>query len=306
MKVIFFGSDHFAIPSLATLCASKHKVLAVVTQPDRPAGRGQVISPCPVAMVAKEKNLKLLQPEKIEISEEEILKLRPDILAVVAYGQFIPQNLIERATHRAVNVHPSLLPKYRGAAPMQWAILNGDKETGVTTMTITQEMDAGDIYLQTKTKIGEMENYVELEERLSRLGADLLIQTLDEIEAGTLKSKPQDSAKVVFAPKIKKEDGHISWEEPAQKLFNKIRAYIPWPGAFCNLHEKRLKILRARPADHKNKESAGSIISLEEGITVACGQGALCLLEIQLEGKKAMSAKEFLKGHPLALGEKLK
>lgn len=305
MKLLFFGSDSFAIPSLAALASAKHDILAVVTQPDRPAGRGQKMTPCPVALVAKEKKLPLLQPPKLKEAEKELLQLKPDILIVVAYGQFIPQSLIEATPYQAVNVHPSLLPKYRGAAPIQWAILNGDTKTGVTTMTITPEMDAGDIYLQYETPLDPTETSAQLHDRLSEMGAELLLKTLGKIEKGNLKPKPQDSSKVVLAPKIKKEEGHLDWKEPAQKLYNKIRAFDPWPGTFCFLEGERLKIFEAAVLEARSQKRIGTVIDNERGILVACGQGALCLLEMQSEGKKRMSVTEFLKGHPIQIGAQL-
>lgn len=305
MKLLFFGSDSFAIPSLAALASAKHDILAVVTQPDRPAGRGQKVTPCPVALVAKEKKLPLLQPPKLKEVEKELLQLQPEILVVVAYGQFIPQSLIEKTLHQAVNVHPSLLPKYRGAAPIQWAILNGDRITGVSTMTITPEMDAGDIYLQYETPIDPAETSAQLHDRLSEMGAELLLKTLEGIQAGKLKPKPQDSSKTILAPKIKKEDGHLDWKEPAEKLYNKIRAFDPWPGTFCLLWGKRLKIFEAGVLEARSQKGIGTIIDNERGILVACGQGALCLLEVQLEGKKRLNAEAFLKGHFLKIGTQL-
>ena len=308
MKILFFGSDEFAIPSLQTLVQSQHKILGVVTQPDKPAGRGKKTTPCPVATLAKELNLKLLQPETLKKEEaiDSLLIFKPDILVVVAYGQFLPTRLIDAVPHKAVNLHPSLLPKYRGAAPMQWAILNGDEQTGVTTATIVSEMDAGDIYLQCETNIDEAENFESLQNSLAQLGADLLIKTLDGIERSALKPKPQDPSKVIFAPKLLKEDGHLDFNEPAEKLYNKVRALNPWPGTFCWLNGKLLKILEAAPLNMSSQKPVGEVIENKEGLIVACGQKALCLLEVQLEGKKKMGVRDFLKGHPIELGTQLK
>ncbi len=307
MKLVFFGSDAFAIPSLRAIAASKHKVLAVATQPDRPAGRGQKLTPSPAAVAAKEMGLRLIQPAKLKTEEAcaEIAKLKPDILVVAAYGQFLPQSLIEACPMKAVNLHPSLLPKYRGAAPMQWALLNGDKKTGVTTMTVSKEMDAGDIYLQCETNIDESENFEALQGSLAELGAELLLKTLDGIEKGKLKPKPQDLSQIVFAPKLSKEDGHLDFKEPAEKLYGKVRALNPWPGTYCYFDDKLLKILGAAPVAMSSQKPPGSVIENKEGLIVACGQQALCLLEVQIEGKKRMSAKEFLKGHAVPIGTQL-
>ena len=203
---------------------------------------------------------------------------------------------------KAVNLHPSLLPKYRGAAPIQWAILNGDKKTGVTTMTVSEEMDAGDLYLQEEIEISEKENADELSRRLSEMGANLLLKTLDELEKGSLKAKPQDSKKVILAPKLTKENGHLNWQEPAKTLYNKIRAMEPWPGTFCRFNNKILKIFQVNIVKNETPAKPGTIINAENGITVACGQDALSLLEVQLEGKKRMKVSDFLKGHPIEAG----
>ncbi|MBI4125297.1 MAG: methionyl-tRNA formyltransferase [Deltaproteobacteria bacterium] len=308
MKIIFFGSDIFACPSLKKLSNAPHNLLAVVTQPDKPAGRGQKTTACPAARLALELKLKLVQPETLKDKKtlETLSALRPDVLVVVAYGKFLPQSLIGACPKRAVNLHPSLLPKYRGAAPIPWAILNGDKKTGVTTMAISEEMDAGDIYLQCETTIDEAETAVHLENRLSELGADLLLKTLEAMEKGRLKPRPQDSSKIVLAPKLKKEDGHLDFSQPAEKLYNRVRALNPWPGTFCYLNKKMLKVWEAAPVKMQSQKPPGAVIENREGLIVACGQGAFCLLEVQLEGKKKMSAKEFLKGHPVEMGTEFK
>lgn len=311
MKILFFGSDHFAIPSLQALQKSPHQILGVVTQPDKPAGRGQHLQACPVAEAARELGLNLLQPSKLDAAAvAKLSALGAELLAVVAYGKFLPAALVEAAPRRAVNVHPSLLPKYRGAAPIQWAILNGDEKTGVTTMAISQEMDAGDIFLQCETNIDSAENHALLEERLSLLGADLLLKTIAGLEKNSIRPRPQDPSKVVLAPKFQKEDGHLNWKETAEALYNKVRALNPWPGTFCFLNGKSLKIFEAAPLEPKQSEKLGggkpgTVVDNKQALTVACGQGALCLLEVQLEGKRRMPAAEFLKGHPLSVGTQL-
>lgn len=308
MNLLFFGSDAFAIPSLKKLLESGHKILSVVTQPDKKAGRGQKITSCPVASFAKERGLKLVQPSTLKDKEalRELTSFKSDIFVVVAYGEFLPRHLIESASFQAVNLHPSLLPKYRGAAPIQWALLNGEKKTGVTTMTITKKMDAGDIYLQMETAIDDQEDFLSLQHRLSELGADCLLKTLEGIEKGILKPKPQDPKEVLFAPMFKKEDGHLDWKKRAFDLSNQIRALNPWPGTFCYFGDKRLKIFKASVLNEVSKEKPGVVIQNEEEIRVACGQGFLSLLEVQLEGKRRMSVKEFLKGHPILTGTTLK
>lgn len=308
MKLIFFGSDLFAVPSLIKLTQSHHQVLGVVTQPDKPAGRGQKVTACPCASAAKKLGLKLFQPStlKDKKTSETLLGLKPDILVVVAYGKFLPIDWIEAAPHQAINLHPSLLPKYRGAAPMQWALLNGDAKTGVTTTTIVEAMDAGDIYLQCEIPLDAGENFETLQQRLSELGAELLLQSLDGIEKNQLKPKPQNPSQVVFAPKLTKADGHLNFQEPAERLYNKVRALNPWPGTFCYFDDKLLKIFEAAVVDMASQKPVGSVIENKEGLIVVCGQKSLCLLEVQLEGKKKMSALEFLKGHVVPIGTQLK
>lgn len=312
MKILFFGSDHFAVPSLQALHESPHKILGVITQPDKPAGRGQHLHACPAAAAAKELGLNLFQPAKLDTAAVAKLSgLGAELLAVVAYGKFLPAALVEATKHRAVNVHPSLLPKYRGAAPIQWAILNGDRRTGVTTMAVAEEMDAGDIFLQCETDLDPAENHTLLEERLSVLGAELLLKTIDGLEKNSIRPQAQDPSKVVLAPKLTKEDGHLNWGEPADELYNRVRALNPWPGTFCYFEEKMLKIFEAAPLEPKQSEKLegkkpGTVVDNRQGITVACGQGALCLLEVQLEGKRRMPVAEFLKGHTVTIGTQLK
>ncbi|MBI5299271.1 MAG: methionyl-tRNA formyltransferase [Deltaproteobacteria bacterium] len=309
MKILFFGSDTFAIPSLRVLHASSsHKIIGVVTQPDKPAGRGRKMTPCPVAVLAKDLGLPLLQPAKIqeETVIQEILNLKADVLVVVAYGKFLPQSLIDKTRYKAVNLHPSLLPKYRGASPIQTAILNGDTKTGVTTMIVSSEMDAGDLYLQCETDIDPVEIAEGLEARLAEVGAHLILKTLEGLEKKTLKPIPQDPKKIILTRKITKEDGQINWNESAETLYNKLRAYTPWPGLFCHVNGKILKIFEAAPMENDSKEKPGTILDNKNGLILRCGKGALCLLEVQLEGKKRMSTADFLKGYSVTVGEKLK
>lgn len=307
MRILFFGSDLFAVPALQALTQSRHQIVAVITQPDKPAGRGQKKTPCPVATAAKEANHFLLQPERIKDSETlvTVSKMDFDILVVVAYGQFIPQLLIDSARFNAVNIHPSLLPKYRGAAPIQHAILNGDTVTGVTTLQIGDKMDAGNIYLQCETEIDETETSDMLHRRLSIVGADLILKTLEAIENREIVAMPQDDTQATMAPKIKKTEGQLDWNKKATQLYNRIKAFTPWPGSFCFLNEKRLKVLEAAPLEMPTDAEPGEVIEAKEGIIVACKQGALCLIEVQLEGKKPVSASNFLKGNKMSKGTKL-
>lgn len=307
MRILFFGSDLFAVPALQALTQSRHEIVAVVTQPDKPAGRGQKKTSCPVATVAKKGNHFLLQPEKIGDTEtlSHLQKIPHDILVVVAYGQFLPQPLIDSTPFKAVNIHPSLLPKYRGAAPVQRAILNGDTVTGVTTLQVGEKMDAGNIYLQCETDIDGTETAGMLLERLSVVGSDLLLKTLEAIEKREITPTPQEDARATKAPKIGKEEGLLDWNKSATTLYNQIKAFNPWPGSFCFLDGKRLKVLEAAPLEMPTDAPHGEVIEAKSGIIVSCKEGALCLIEVQLEGKKPVSATEFLRGHKIVKGTRL-
>jgi methionyl-tRNA formyltransferase len=310
MKILFMGSPEVAVPSLKTLLddAKKNKIVGVVSQPSRPSGRGREISSPAVARFAKENNLLLFQPEKVKNNPEflEILKsLEPDLIVVVAYGKILPKEILELPPKGCVNVHFSLLPKYRGAAPMQWAMIHEETETGVTTMKISQKLDAGDIYLQKKTAILPEDDAEILGHRLAIVGAQLLAETIEGIESDSLDPIPQNDAQATLAPPLKKEDGKIDWSEKAKTIASKIRAVVPWPGAFTFLNGKLLKIYHASPLPRKQAAPGEILATNAEGIEIACAQDALLITELQLEGKRRMSASDFLKGHPLEVGQKL-
>lgn len=304
MKLLFMGSAAFAVPSLEALASSGHEILEVVTQPDKPAGRGMHLHCCPVAELAREKNLPLYQPKSVKPPEviEHIRLLAPEIIVVVAYGKILPTALLEIPPRGCVNVHSSLLPKYRGAAPINWAIVNGETETGVTTQRIVEELDAGDILLSIATTIDEVETAAQLHDRLAPMGAELLLTTLEQIEKGMITSRPQDPDEATWAPIIKKEDGYVDWSKPAHAIFNRIRGFVPWPGSFAMLEEKQLKIFEAAPADVQTQEAPGTVIESGKHLAVACGKGVLYLIEVQLEGKKRMTATDFLRGHKVPIG----
>lgn len=299
MKIIFIGSAAFAVPSLETLTKTNHEILEVVTQPDKPAGRGMEIRSCPVAEFANKNHLKLFQPISVKKTDviEHFKKLGPDLVVVVAYGKILPKDLLNIPPLGCINVHASLLPKYRGAAPINWAIVNGEKETGVTTQKISEELDAGDVLLLARTPIGEKETSSELYERLSTMGAKLLIETIEKIEHGKIKPTPQDHSKATYAPIIKKEDGRIDWSLSAAAILNRIRGFYPWPGTFMTLDGKQLKIYSANVIDRNVDAKCGEIIEAGEKFVITCGCGALELLEVQLEGKRRMNAKDFLRGY---------
>jgi methionyl-tRNA formyltransferase len=300
MRLVFLGTPVFAVPSLERLVAAGHDVLQVITQPDRPLGRGLRMAISPVKHAAFGLRIPVAQPERVRRPEavEALRTLAPDCMVVVGYGQIIPQSVIDLPPHGIVNVHASLLPKYRGAAPVQWAIANGETRTGVTTMRIDAGLDTGDILLARETEIGPEETAVELGARLAQLGADLLIETLKEIEAGRMVSRRQDSSKATLAPILKKEDGLIDWSRPAESVHNLIRGMQPWPGAFTTFRGQTLRIWRAWVGPASGSAPPGRFAGLNP-LTVSCGEGALQLLEVQLEGRRVMTGPAFANGHRL-------
>jgi methionyl-tRNA formyltransferase len=311
LRIIFMGTAELSCDSLRALMESPGcQVVAVVTQPDRPKGRDLKLQSSPVKTLAQQANLPVLQPERArdEAFLGALRDLRPDLIAVAAYGQILPQNLLDLPRFGCLNVHTSLLPKYRGAAPIQWAILNGDAETGVTIMKMDAGLDTGDILAQAKTPIHPEDNSETLHDRLARLGAELLVQTMPEYVAGRIPSRAQPAEGVSYASKIKKQDGHIDWTQPARVIWNRVRGLVPWPGAFSYLpgqpQPHLLKIWQAEVVERSG--SAGEILQADKtGIVVGCSQDALKIVNLQREGGRRLSAQEFLAGHPLLPGQKL-
>jgi len=304
-KIVFFGTPEFAVPSLQLLVDRKEEVLCVVTQPDRPVGRGQKLKFSPIKELALKYDIKILQPEKIKDLKfiNQFQNLSADLAVVAAYGQIFPKNLLEIPKNGFINVHSSYLPFYRGAAPINQVIINGEKETGVTIMLLDEGMDTGDIILQEKTAIGPKENASMLHNRLSVFGAELLGQAIDMLGPEGWKPVPQDDQKATYAHLLKKADGQINWGLPAETIFNQIRGMTPWPGCFTHLNKKILKIHQAEMLDTKKEIAPSQIISVSgDGIAVSTGKGTLLLKEIQLEGKKRMAAEDFIKGHKLEAG----
>ena len=301
MKIIFLGSPEIAVPSLKALIDSGEQVVGVVTQPDKPAGRGRELHACAIAQCARGKGLPLLQPERVRDPAflNELKGLSPDLIVVVAYGKILPKEVLELPTQKCINVHFSLLPKYRGAAPVQWALINGDEATGVTTLFLTEKLDAGPILLQRKLPIEPEDTAGTLGTRLANTGAELLIETVERLKQNDLPAVPQNEAEATLAPSLKKEDGRLDFSKKAKALWNQLRGMTPWPGGFTTLGGKSLKVWHATVLARHGKRP-GEVVALHpDGIEVACGDGALLLTEIQLEGKKRMPASEFLKGHPL-------
>ncbi len=308
MKIIFLGTSGFACPSLENLLNSSHEVLAVVTQPDRPSGRGRRLSPPPVKPVAAAKSIPVFQPEKVrEPSATANLKsLAPDIMVVVAYGQILSKSVLAVAPRGCVNVHGSLLPKYRGAAPIVRAILAGEKKTGVTTMFLDEGMDTGPVLLKAETEIGPEDTAGTLHDRLALMGAELLMETLRGIEEGTIGPQPQDHSQATYAAKITKEEEEIHWTRPARDLFNLIRGFDPWPGAFSFWDGKRIKLFRPVLIEGEAGEQPGTVVqSTPEGVVIAAGGGSLRIREVQLENRPRMGVVEFLRGYPLRAGARL-
>jgi len=300
MRLVFLGTPAFAVPALEAV-ADAHEVILVVTQPDRPKGRGQELAASPVKQAAMRRGLAAYQPERIRRPEAQahLEALKPEIMVVVGYGQIIPQSVIDIAPRGIVNVHASLLPKYRGAAPIQWAVVNGEKRTGVTTMQINAGLDTGDILLARETAIDAEETAVELGDRLARMGAELLVETLDGLSRATIAPQKQDDAQSSLAPILKKEDGAIHWSEPAAAIHNRVRGLVPWPGGHTRFRGQLLRIWRARTTADRTELQPGRVMP-GAGYRVACGDGAILeLIEVQLEGRKRMTAEAFANGQHL-------
>jgi methionyl-tRNA formyltransferase len=306
MKVVFLGTPDFAVPSLQALARAGHDIVGVFTQPDRPKGRGNQLAQPPVKVAAAALQLPVYQPERVRRPESvELLRsLAADIMVVVGYGQIIPQNIIDLPRYGILNVHASLLPKYRGAAPIQWAIANGEETTGVTIMQIDAGLDTGDMLETASLPIGPDETAPELSARLAPLGAELLIDTIQKIEAGSAVRERQKDDEATLAPILKKEDGLIDWSRPAAAIYNRFRGFQPWPGAYTSFRGQQLSITRAALAD--GGAPAGMLVSENRRLFAGCGDNArLEILELQLAGKKRMAADAFLNGLKLAQDERL-
>jgi methionyl-tRNA formyltransferase len=318
MRAIFLGTPEFAVPTLERMIAAGHEVVEVVTQPDRPKGRRHELTPSPVKAAALRHGVPVFQPERIRRAEpvEHLRALAPDVMVIVGYGQIIPQSIIDIPPFGIINVHASLLPELRGAAPIQWSVARGYARTGVTTMRIDAGLDTGDIVDTWETPIGPDETAPELSLRLAEAGADLLVRTLAALSAGVARPQPQDNARATFAPILKKEDGLIRWQSSARQIHDLIRGFQPWPGAHTSFRGQSLHLWRSRliPADRYPERRSlppGALIHScskigEEGVFAVGGDGAsLELLEVQLEGRKRMPADVFANGHRLTQNELL-
>lgn len=306
MKIVFMGTPDFAVGTLKALIQAGHEITLVVSQPDKPKGRGHELVPTPVKAVALEHNLRIYQPEKLrgEIAEEMIRSTEADVIVVAAFGQLIPKSILEMKRYGCINVHGSLLPKYRGAAPIQWAVIDGEKESGITIMQMDSGLDTGDMLLKAAIPLFPKETGGSLFDKLSALGASLCVEALEKLEAGSLKPEKQGESPTPYAKMLTKEMGELDWSRPAIELERLIRGLNPWPSAYTKLSGKTLKIW---DADVCEEEEAGSVCGeivrvSKETFYVSCGQGVLKINELQLQGKKRMDTAAFLRGYHLEKG----
>lgn len=307
MNIIFMGTPEFSLPTLHKLYESDHDVLSVVTQPDRPKGRGRESTPSPVKQFALDKKIPVLQP--IKCTKLEIVKtlgaLNADVFIIVAFGQILDKNLLALPHHFCINLHSSLLPKYRGAAPINWAIINGETETGVTTMKMNAGLDTGDILLSRKVPIRNKDDAQSLHDILAHQGSSLVLETLCQLDSGSLDATAQNSDLSSYAPKLTKDDGLIKWNQPAVKIHNLVRGLTPWPGAFSFLGSKRFKICKTETKICDLPNQPGVILRISgHGIEVGTQKERIVITELQPEGKKRMHVKSFLAGHKLIIGNK--
>lgn len=302
MRLVFLGTPQFAVPTLDAIAAAGYEVALVVTQPDRPKGRERAPAPSPVKLRAIELGLEIYQPERIRREEtvQRLAAVGAEVMVVVGYGQIIPQSILDLAPPGIINVHASLLPKYRGAAPVQWAIARGETVTGVTTMRIDAGLDTGDILLTEQTPIGGEETAPELAARLAAMGAALLVKTLQGLQSGEITPRPQNDSEATYAPILKKEDGKLDWTLPAAVLHNRIRAFQPWPGGYTRFRGRNLNVWKARVAESETGLAPGRLFAEDGKLMAACAAGtALELLDVQVEGRKKMPAAAFLNGYRL-------
>lgn len=308
MRLVFMGTPDFAVASLEALLQSDDSVVGVVTQPDRPKGRGQVLAPSPVKLLAQRAKIPLLQPLKMKDPEflQTLAGWKPDLIAVTAFGRILPPAILSLPPRGCINVHGSLLPKYRGAGPIQWAIINGERETGITTMLMDEGMDTGAMLLQEAIPIAADDTAGTLSPRLAELGGRLLVETIARVKAGTIVPQPQDSLRATLAPLLKKEDGVINWTLPATALANRVRGLSPWPGAYTAAGGDRWTIWRALALPGPTAKPPGVVVAVtNEAIHVATGEGVLALLELQPANSRRMAVSQYLAGHTVVVGLQL-
>lgn len=306
MRILFMGTPDFAVPSLEALVGAGHQICGVFTQPDKPKNRGMKLQAPPVKECAMAHDIPVYQPVKLRDGTALALiqELDPELIVVAAYGRILPDDILAAPPKGCINVHSSLLPNYRGAAPINWAVLNGDKETGVTIMHMAHDLDAGDIISQASTPIDPDETVVTLHDRLAQLGAQLLVETVAQIDAGTATRTPQDHEKATLAPMLGRELSPMDFNRPARQLHDQVRGLIPWPAAVTTLGDKRCKVFRTVVSADSTDAVPGTVLAAgKEGLTVACGQGTVLRLEeIQPDGGKRMKVADYLRGHPVVAG----
>lgn len=309
MKIIFMGTPDFAVGTLRSLAEAGHEITLVVSQPDKPKGRGHAMVPTPVKVVAEELGIPVFQPVKIREAKDVLEKTEADVCVVAAFGQIIPASILHMKKYGCINVHASLLPKYRGASPIQWAVINGDEETGITTMQMAAGMDTGDILETAVIKLDKKETGGSLFDRLSLMGGDLILSTLDKLEAGTIQAVPQDDAQATYVKKIPKSMGEIDWTMSAVAIERLVRGLNPWPSAYTHWNGKMLKIWEAevlpQSADAKKGEPAEVLEADHDTLTIQTGDGVLKICSLQLEGKKRMDVASFLRGYPVEVGSRV-
>ncbi len=308
MNVVFMGTPDFSVPTLEKIYQAGHKISLVITQTDKPKGRGKKITFQPVKVKAEELGLEVYQPKNVN-SEESIMRLReinPDVIVVIAYGQILKQEILNLPKHRCINVHASLLPKYRGAAPINWVIINGEEKTGITTIYMEKGIDVGDMLLKKEIKIKENETAGELHDRLMTLGAEVLIETLREIERGNINRIPQDNNKSSYAPVMNKDLGKIDWNKNAKDIFNLVRGTDPWPSAYVIYQDKKVKISNVEVVKRFKDGQPGEVVKVsDDGIYINTKDSCLVIKKIQFPGKKMMTVSDFLKGNNFKVGEVL-
>ena len=308
MRVILMGTPSFAVPILRGVYKSNHEIVGVVTQPDRHKGRGRRLGISPVKELAMGLRLSVMQPEttRDEGFIAEVKRMCPNLIVVAAYGRMLTGDLLGIPPLGCINVHASLLPKYRGAAPIQWAIVKGERRTGVTIIKMDEGMDTGDILLAQEVEIGDEDTAQSLHDRLAQVGASLIIKAMDQLDKGTLRPIPQDHSEASYAPPLKKEDALIDWSQDGREIFNRIRGFNPWPGAFTYLKGVRLKVFSGEIINEEGREAPGNVVqSGSEGVKVTTGKGSLLIKEVQLEGRKRMPIHEFLVGNEIPPGTQM-
>jgi methionyl-tRNA formyltransferase len=302
------GSATFALPSLTALFEKGHPIAGVITQPDKPSGRGQLLQGPPLKKLAFDLHLPIYQPKSLKSQEAQDLlyALAPDLIVVVAYGKILPPWMLQFPKHGCINLHGSLLPKFRGASPVHWAVARGERKTGVCTMQLNEGLDTGPVYLCEETRIGPNETTPELYDRLAMMGASLIVKTVEGILAGSLQPKPQDDSQASYAPMLEKEDGFLDWTRPAQEIHDRVRAFNPWPGTVTKFRGQTCKILKTAVESRVDQSEPGSVLASKGKLVVMCGQGALEILSIQPESRKAVPGGDFANGARIQAGEKFR